>query len=327
MLQIEGIPNYRKLDKHLWADYAEFKCMLSKDKEYTGADLADNLFTAIKDLNVEFDSFNDEQNIIDVPLLKDNEELFINDIFSVINYRSAAYASSYPFYVENKKIKQKKILNQLHRLYLYLLLCSHLRFIPQTNWAVLTGDFEYISSLALKKCLPERAIIKIFGTTKSGGPPQYVGTTFNKIKQLAADLNEVLLANKDDFAPTASKDKGIDLVAWIPFKDKQNSRLICFGQCKCSDQWPAMRFSSSLAQWNNWIHFNNHLNNFAFIPYCYRKTGGSWFDKSSIGDTIVVDRQRIIELIESLGKTFKFSSLSSDKFLSQLLDTSKSATV
>ena len=63
------------------------------------------------------------------------------------------------------------------------------------------------------------------------------------------------------------------------------------------------------------FHFNNKLNNFSFIPYCYRNVGGEWFDISSIGDVIVVDRQRLMELIEETGSSFQFSLLASDKLL------------
>ena len=235
MISIEKVPQYRNFDKHLWADYTELKCLLSKDKEYTGADLADVLFKPLKDLSAIFEEVIEDEEI---PLSKDNHELFINDVFSIIRYRSGVYSRNYPFIVINRKIALKENITKLHKLYLYLLLCSHLMFIPKSDWSVLTSDFEYISYHALKKCLPKQAIVKIFGTSKSAGISDYVGKTFKKIALLAEELNERLLAEEKDFAPTASKDKGIDLVAWVPFKDKRNSLLICFGQCKCSDEWP-----------------------------------------------------------------------------------------
>ena len=69
--------------------------------------------------------------------------------------------------------------------------------------------------MSLKKYLPSSAIIKKFGKNSN-----YSGNTKDKIENLA---NEMRLKTNEDAIKNinnkSNQDAGLDIIAWIPFKD------------------------------------------------------------------------------------------------------------
>lgn len=293
-LKIE-YPKFNISDEYLWADYVELLCLQSADKEFTICEFLD-LKQESKDLLVS-----DEDLDTGSPAERnDKASTFGKDVFKILSYRSGCYGEDYPYVIVSDKIKLKGVLTSIHKLYLYLSFCSHLRWIAKPQRTHLTGDFECVSMEALTQCFPQWAILKIFGTTSQCGYyGNYTGNKYTKIKALAQDLGEECKLKEDSLSQRDTKDGGLDLVAWLPFKDKLRSSVIYFGQCKCSEEWVDLKNTSSENDWKSRISLNNGLNNFSFIPFCFRQADGDWHKGGySVGGVVLIDRQRIIELVQ-----------------------------
>ena len=93
-------------------------------------------------------------------------------------------------------------------------------------------------------------------------------------------------------------DNGLDLVGWYSFKDNAPGTMMTFAQCACGDDWEDKQIESHSFRWRNYIHFYNQPSNIIFFPRQYRKPDGSWLKTTTINDTVLIDRKRLLELFE-----------------------------
>lgn len=306
MLLIKNNPNFRVVDKFLWADLFELLCITSIDKEFSTGDYKDRLSLWRMEKMILTDGDGQAEALDDAtPAGKDQFELFVEEVMKILVYRDFQYGSAYPFIVETNKIKLRKAIafrNRLsleRHLYLYLLVSAHAKYLTSsTDQHRFRADFEVIGYYALKQCFPSWAEVRLFGTTSSADHlvRHYTGTLYQKCLSLSTHLAEEARP-EGNFTPDATGDGGLDIIAWLPFKDGLNSQLIAFGQAKCSPKWAEAKNEISYDdRWSAYLLLNNKPDRFMLIPYCYRNAQGEWTSKDQVG-IILIDRQRIIELI------------------------------
>ncbi len=303
-LSLEKLPDSG--DIHLWADYLELRCLTNSDLTVSKSDLQ-SYAKKRSDLRKGLEDYGDEPELepelrrLPIDLKKATRA---EDLFKHLEYRASAFADFYPFSLSNGGdiLSRKLRLTKKHMLYLFFLLSSNLRHIPDRRHRNRFADaFEIVSLTALKGYLPNRAEVHLFGTNslKEKSERYSVPLLLERIKRLAADLKENFIGDESDFAPNDCGDNGLDVVGWIPLDDNARGFLLVFGQCACSDdEWPTKQASSSLAHWRKTMTFLAPPNNMIFIPFCYRRNRGEWHRTRTIDDAILIDRLRLVKLLE-----------------------------
>lgn len=272
---------------YLWADYIELLCTANRDEEIS--------LTSFLDRIKERDESNrDKEN----SNYNDKLRARGKDWFRHLSFRKGVFSEFYPFDINGNGeiLTLKKPISLPQQLYIYLLMSSNLRYCDRTgdNVNTLTGDFEYLSHLALKKCLPGWEIF-IFGKGKFTHE-RYKGNTWTKLNSLAKDLAGRVQAAEEEFSPTSTGDEGLDLVGWFPLDDDGRGTFTVFGQCACTDEWTDKQETVTFNHWRHIIDLQTDFYGVTFIPICFRNTYGTWHSKRKIY-TILIDRVRFITLI------------------------------
>ena len=168
---IQEKPSFEKYKSFLWADYIELLCLVNKDGELSHIDIIDRLLERERDL---YEASDDDLKEIEDLEKEDNTEPtrrseipirwenYLSSWFNVLQYRYKFYRESYPFEIRDRVIKRKtNDFSELHKMYLYLLLCSNLYLFDNATRIKLTSSFEMISFNAFKNILPEQAEVHI----------------------------------------------------------------------------------------------------------------------------------------------------------------------
>jgi len=215
------------------------------------------------------------------------------DIKICLHSRQLRFKDAWPFELKEDVIYAKTSCdNSLHRLYIALLLASALKYITKKRHNEITASLETIGYRVFCQLMPAPWIVKPFGAHHTDG---YQGTLFNKITQLAIDLNTRCAAEQDDFKQGDSGDGGLDLVAYHPMGDKLGHIPVAFAQCGCSlSDLKHKQLEAHSANWRNKIHLQHPHANYYFAPHDLRKNSGIWDEK--LGEVIMLDRTRIIYL-------------------------------
>jgi hypothetical protein len=316
-----SLPLFQNLDTlprlnqtHQWADYVELLALTSEDKSYSQAQLQDTE-GEIEDVAVDMEDVDfDEETISSDPDFNIENSRNFNgdeklnrrwaDIKTCLHSRHLRLGDAWPFELKDDVLYATASLqNSLHRLYTALLLASALKYILKTRHKDITTSLEEIGYRLFCYLMPMSQtawIVKPFGAHQRIAN-SYQGTLFNKISQLAKDLNTQCVAQRDDFKPGDSGDGGLDLVAWHPMGDKLGYIPIAFAQCGCSlDDLKHKQLEAHPANWRNKIQLQNPPTNYYFAPHDLRQNSGRWDEQ--LGEVIMLDRARIIHL----AKVYKF---------------------
>jgi hypothetical protein len=231
----------------------------------------------------------------------DSRLTYANDVFRHFAFRMSTFGDAYPFELTAEGALQvRPIDTDRQRLYLFLLLCSSLRYVRRSEWDFLTKGFERLSANAIRTWLPPGSEVHVFGTSAEAGA-RYTGTLREKLKLLADDLSEQLLLRDDQFRPGDTGDTGLDVVAWVPFGDMSNARLVVLAQATCRVEWKTKQMESSRMQWAGILTWKAPHNSVLCIPFCFRTPDGGWFFERDIVETILMDRVRLLALLQSGG--------------------------
>lgn len=270
---------------YLYADYFELVSLINHDKVGVG-----EMLDRLKDegiLNVEIDKDSDTASI------KDKDEAFVKNVFGLIQQRQFEYDEFYPFKYQGSFIEVNDIITEQQKLYVFLLLASNLNLFGAFE-ADLTSEFEKVSKLALKNYLPDFAIVKGFGKASD-----YSGLTIEKIKKLAKDMNvDVNEKYLSTISKRGTQDLGLDIVAWLPFKDKIGNFISVFAQCACGKDWN--KKLSETRRYNNFLDiYLSQIDHAFFIPYSLVDyNNNTFYEHHEFGEkTLVFERNRILSLI------------------------------
>jgi len=295
--ELQRFPRPRKLD-YLWADYIEIMSLADADYEYSKSELISRMKRS-SDLG-SFDTIDHPTDSKTSAEESDDLALLTENWFRHLEYREGAFGYYYPFSVT--KSGDTLICDDnpdgYKIVYVFLLLCSNLKYISDTERADLTSQFEVLSTRAVSTILPEWANVHLFEPGK--GSDHYTGGLPGRIETLAKDLNEKVAADLNRFDPNNYGDDGLDIVAWIPI-DSAPGIPILFGQCACTLKWTDKQRSSSSNKWRERVTMTAPSTNMVLVPYCYRGTNGGWYKPSDIVESIMFDRLRIIRNVDRAG--------------------------
>ncbi len=320
MSRFNDLPEYKKFDGHLWADYIELLCAWNPDREISTADYIDWIRlkeTDIKIDNKTVDFNNDGVGLNDPELIDDKFSSETSDLFQYFISREQLYQDSYPFRLEGKvlKLKDYPCSNENHLLYFYLLCCSHLSYFSD-HLSEFTSEFELLCELTTKALIPDNSTLHNVGKNTLGEPSAYMGNLFKKLSQIAQNLGETLKVEENSFSKTNSGDGGLDLIGWVNFSDNLNSRIVFVGQSKCNQNW--FDAKSAGIRLRSYVNLINNPNDLYFIPFCYRAVNNNWITSSNVDGLTLIDRSRILLSLGPKVKEFIAKSKSVSTVISLL---------
>lgn len=149
-----------------------------------------------------------------------------------------------------------------------------------------------------------KAIIREFGKNTT-----YKGNTIKKINNLSTELN--LYKREDEvnkLAITAAQEKGLDLLAYIPFTDSVSSMVIVLGQCACGKNW--VDKTGETYNYETYLDFYklNPIHSI-FIPYSLLINSRLGFYQSEkLFNRLLFERKRILESIQDLSFFLQLNS-------------------
>jgi hypothetical protein len=293
------IVGYTEVPSHahtyLWADYVELLCVISQDKSYSIGQ-HDDLSGEFEDVRVDLDLESANGNLS----FDDKISIKWTDISKVLKIREKQIPDFWPFSFEDGFLElELERGNKSHYLYLFLLVCSALKYCAGRRRNDVTGAFEELGFLALKRILPGWEV-RPFGAHQQTGLG-YVGSLGDKMHSLAEDINPRYVAPLSDFDPQDTGDGGLDVVAFMPLGDALGHIPVVFAQCGCSPKdWDKKQLEASPASMNSMITPQHPAANFYFMPHDMRNINGKWNKGVRIGDVILIDRKRILKLLSGI---------------------------
>ena len=291
-------PDYTKSELNYYADFIELTALFSNQDGITLGDVQDRFFG--------------EKDYEDAGK-RDEDEIFLQDIFQLISERVLIYENDYPFsYTDSQILTLKSDLTTNNKLYISLLISSKLNIFNEFR-TDLTTDFETISYSVLKQFLPTNSKVKKFGKNTD-----YEGNAIEKIKQLADDLDLMV----DDYELSQvgernNQERGLDIIGWLPFNDKCGNKVILLCQCACGKQYESKQHDTR--RFENYLKFyKTNPQHTMFIPYSLINVRAKKFYHSDYieKDYLIFERKRILEY----HKDDIFKSLESFKIVNKCVE-------
>ena len=305
VINLERLPA-RPSEQYLWADYIELLCLVNLDRAVSELDVIDRIEDR-RDLGEGVDDAGDRsERHTSRTGYEDRTILYVSDCFSLLRYRYYAFKDFYPFFLSKggDTLLRRKKLTLKQKLYVFFLLSANLKHVSKQYIPIFTASFEIASAEALHSYLPRGAKVFLFGKNPLN-MGRYSGKLWYKIQVLAQDIRESVVADEGEFEPNDTGDNGLDIVGWVPFGDPADKFLIVFGQCACTLDWVVKQHSSGEAAWSGVISSKTPRNNVSFVPFCLRDLGGGWYRSRDAQGTILIDRLRLVRLLEGKYRSLK----------------------
>lgn len=287
------VPTFAKHLQHLYADYVELIALFSNENYVTAANFLDRL----NDEGIKVTENPPELGIDEIASVKtevdDQKVSWVTSVFDILSDRHMLYGESYPFEYTTNRIKLREALDEKKRIYLMLLIASNLDVFQKVA-SVLTSEFEIVSYYALKSYLPSHATVKQFGKNS-----EYTGNAKSKIRSLADDLNIKIDEVELERIPDGNiQERGLDVIGWIPFEDKNPNLVAILGQCACGKYWNDKQRESR--RFEEYLRFYKLKPTHAlFIPYALIDLSGGFHQSDEIHDCLLFERKRILEFIHN----------------------------
>lgn len=294
--------------RHYICDFIELYAILHKEK-VTKSEIID-LF-GLSDLNL---AEVDRESISGLTPAEIDEKIEneVNILFVCIEYRKSLISTKYPFDISGNSIKLLDNLSYEQKAYISFLFSSNLSIFNEFS-TDLTSEFEYLVYCAAKVFFPVQTIIKQFGKNSD-----YTGTAQAKIRSLAQDMN-VKTRDEEINKVNGNQEKGLDIIAWIPFSDKDTNMLIYLFQCACGDGW-IKKFNEAKRYCAYYDLYKLSPQSIMAMSYGLNMMGE--FEKSDdmvSGDSLFFDRLRIMEYIPE--ECPQYETLNSFALIDQLIST------
>lgn len=237
MFKLPGIPSPRSNRDEL-ADFAEWVALKQRSVS------AREIQAALGRLDENDDNEGCDDN-------SDDLSDFMDEVMNQLEMRAAACGEAYPFQLNRPGTSLHRLDTLEHPgqlVYRFLLLATRLdmgtnRIHDDVDGADL---FEHLSAHILANYLggpgrvsyetehnilqKNRACSWVFGTGTSG--------KFEDKVQLLCNLTDEGGGYSNQYGGEhSSKDDKLDIVAWVPFRDRCSSQLMLFAQCKTGSNW------------------------------------------------------------------------------------------
>jgi len=222
------------------------------------------------------------------------------ELLEQLEYRAAAFGERYPFtLVGTDGLRIRAPLTPEHRLYLFLVLASNLKYLTKTKANAVTTCFELLSPHVLRSHLGPNAEVHIFGTSARSGVDRYSGSLWDRLTTLKQDIRLQIHAARHEIDSNLAGDNGLDVVGWLVSEDSAARLMIVFGQCACGRSWQSKMHEASADHWAPVFTITVPVVNVLFIPYCARTADGTWFNEYQIPRGVLFDRERIMSRVSA----------------------------
>ena len=263
---------------HIWkiADYLEFRAIINEDNHCSINSLRATLAAPEDEIYIEGTEEGDDK------VLNRLQESIIS-----CSARKTAY-SIYPFNISHNSL-DFSFSTPLDYIYVFLLFANRLDMQQEKvqGGKDATELFEKLCRVVAQNYLGNHAKCVVFGTSVPG-------SFEDKVK----DILQKLHIHGDFKKPLGwtghQKDGGIDIVAWIPFKDDRDSQLIALGQCKTGTNWETkLRKKEFFKDFSTEQPFMDPI----YLFFVCEDFGINKWEDYSRECGILFSRRRIIELI------------------------------
>lgn len=295
--KLEDKPSCKVTDCDGWADYIEMHCICSPDGLITKTDIID----LICDVDIE------EQNELERGSSSHSEQydkfsMRFDDYFKTIAYRAEKFVDYYPFELINNDCLKFKgdaaFSNKKNQHYIFLLLCSNLPLVSNSDRDKLSLQFEKYCQTIMNTLVSVDSETYLFGTARTS--ELFRGNLRERMEALSLLLNshttnEFKVSQRYD---VPGGDGGIDLVSFLSL-DNASHIPVALGQCTCNhSDWQSKQFSISQARISQIFAPLAPFQQYMFIPFSFRNITGNFYDGTEIL-TCLIDRERIIHRLES----------------------------
>lgn len=296
---------------HLWADYMELRAMTSSDGFFSRGFLFDT-FDQSSDIDVnleeeeeeEEEQQDDEGEGLSTDSAVEKQDAAFERRWQAISValgsRHKRMKNAWPFeLVEDRLYLRNDPTNNLHQLYLMLLLSSTLRYVNRKRMQEIADNLEAIGAKVFGALMPSHWKVESFGKNSTISQ----GTKQQKLTKLADQLRAVATFRDTQIKPGDSGDAGLDLVAWHVFGDSLGQMPIAFAQCGCSTtDVEHKQFEATPASFNRWMVPDHPAAAYYIAPLDYRSNNGDWERRPA--QVIFVDRARIIHISREYSLSF-----------------------
>lgn len=297
---------YSASTAHLYADYLELLTVLQAREWFTASDLVkrfkDERITVVAS-SMERAGKSDAGECFPAEI-EDEYDRWAHQVFLQVQDRDSLLQADYPFEIEADRVRTKSDLTKRQKVYIMLLLCSNLHFVQKLQ-SVLTRDFECIAAEVLRKFLPSHAVVKKFGSDTD-----YKGSAEDKIWSLAMDMD--LDVNDEEVSKVdGNQDRGLDVVAWMPFRDGYPNFIAILGQCACGKQWYS-KLSETRRYEHSYLNFRKAKPIHAIFVPRYLHFRDDLYQSDELSDVLLFERLRIVQFLQDCEF---FSSYDSSKIV------------
>jgi hypothetical protein len=214
-------------------------------------------------------------------------EVAIDSLFTEVERRRKVCPTSYPFIIDADRegISVDARTNGL--VYVFLLLISvSLSLRAQKRHREVDEIFDLIALEALKTYLGPNSRGLRFGSPRSGQRP----TTFAAAVRW---LSGVLALPSGPGKPRRhTGDGGVDLIAWLPFRDEREAFLVVLAQCTVQMSWQRKAEDIVLRKWHAWVDFGGDPATCLAVPFAVPANYDQW-DEVRRSAVLVFDRLRL----------------------------------
>lgn len=226
----------------------------------------------------------------------------IDDIFSELEFRFRISNGKYPFDIDESGhviYVSNTVEKKYHYLYFYLLLSTRLNMKNNKIQNSIDGTllFEEVAVEIIRDYLGIKSKSFLFGTSANDSNFK------SKIEQLCVEMEEGGgFVQRDNDPPSYVKDDKLDIVAWIPFKDKCTGKLIVFGQCKTGTSYKEELVKLQPDRFcNKWLRDNPAITPLKIYFLTDSLLRGKWYTTSQDAG-ILFDRCRIMDTVSELSE-------------------------
>ncbi len=206
-------------------------------------------------------------------------EYFMDDVFGELERRKILYGRNPPFKIIDDGVAESNIDCHNNSEYLFCLILAVYGNIHDVNKDAKL--FEKISNEAIKKYLKAKTVLF--------GYPQSI-----PILKLTKMMSEIFLAELS----MNSNDRKVDIVAWIPFRDKRSTQAIFLFQCAAGNNWRQKTRDVPLEAWENCARWKSPYLSKGFCTVHTISTS-LWLDCADEAG-ILIDRPRIFKNIRNI---------------------------
>lgn len=213
-------------------------------------------------------------------------EHFLSSVWQELALRQSLYSS--PGFTVNERTIDPLIEKVAQTEYLACLILSLYGVQGQTK--VPGKLFERLTSEAVERYLSGKAMV--FGWPFGTDNPD-VSSDETRIAQMVKKAAEILHEKYTEAPASHYKDRDLDVIGWIPFKEKRSSQVVILVQCGAGHNWKN-KAPVPVDAWREYIHLASRPL-IAFSVPCIIDDR-DWHGESKVKG-VLFDRVRILNLL------------------------------